>query len=402
MSQTSKLPAMIRRFAEVARARSMAPPAPAPEGVRAPALAQLSTLDPATLAVTEPARADLETALAVAVDTAFAQGDVEGVSLLVAGLGWIAGMASLGNWILHGTGSWALASILTDGAVRAGGDGMTGEVAITGVLEPDVFVLRWGSPLSLYSAAAFAYMNAGYRRDTLRLSALRQGRPHVGDLLAELAFPLAEGSYLDASPRLSEQLTRHRLLGRDAHFRQALANLEQRLEQGDTAWTTEPMQRSMTVNDADAAQSNVQFAVQRQLQTEPSPTSEAQTELARVTRASRRVIGFLRSCLLCSDPETPAELQAHTTRAARELADQHPVILIARTTDHDCRPDPSYHWSDERRIPGSLALGSITHVLVPQSRMADLERCGPPVGLQAEILPLEYFEALRLVAENVG
>jgi hypothetical protein len=164
----------------------------------------------------------------------------------------------------------------------------------------------------------------------------------------------------------------------------------------------------MTVADTETALRNVQFAVQRRLQTEPPPrTASAETaapgsELERVTRVSQRVIGFLRTCLLSPEPAALVTGQTQPPRTAEALTAQHPAILVARKGDHDCRPDPSYPWSDERRVPQSLALGSFTHVLVPERHIADLKRRGPPAGLRAEIVPLEYFEALRLVAEGLA
>jgi hypothetical protein len=375
----------------------MDPPAPAPPALRDPAVTRLGSLLPAALLVDDPTTPNLRECLPAAVDVAFAQAGPEGVDLLADGLGWIAAMSG-GDWILHGTGSWALDGILRDGKVRAGGDGMSREVAITGVVEPDIFVLRWQSPLSLYSAAAFAYMNADWRQDHLLLSAVRLGRPYVGDLLAELAFPQEEGSFLAASPMTRAVLTRHRLPERDAHFREGLAALEELIRRGDTTAATRPLERGLAVSDGDSALTNVLFAIQLQMRKDSPSGSTPEAE--RFVRAAHRVIELLRPCLLCPEPgDSPARL-ARKEATARALRAQFPVILVAEAADLDCRVDPSYPWSDERRVPGAMEVRSLTHVLVPSAHVTALERRREQAGLVAAILPLEYFESMRLVAES--
>jgi len=320
-----------------------------------------------------PAPAQLTARVRAAVDLAYAQAGQSGAELVVEALGHLDALRQR-QPVLHGTGSWALAGLLRDGFLRAGGDGQTGEVAITGVVEPDLFVLHWLTPFSLYAAAAFAYMNADYQHEGLLVSATRAGQPYIGAFVAELLFGPEEGPFLGPGAQgLRTDLVRHRLPERDELFRQAC-------------------------KDVETALANVLFSVQLRMQSDPGLAELPVPDQFRA--AVHRYAAEQRERLLGSvDGETPAARQAKEARLA-ELGQQYPVILLLDPDAIPGRPDPSYPWTDERRVAGRIDAKHITHLLAPSTQLESVRTQLEAAGRCPQVLPLEWFEALRLIAER--
>lgn len=387
------------RFVALALAQTVTKAGPAPPAIRHSTETILTSVPPAVLCPDAPADTELRHRAHRAADLAYAQAGEDGVQLLQRGLRRLAQLAAEAP-VLHGTGSWALRGILRDGWMRASGDGMSGEVAITSVWEPDVFVILWKGPLSLYCAAAFAYMNAGYQRDAFQISARRAGREPVGEFVSELLFGDAEGPFVGPHPQFENRLTRYRLASRDAFFHQAQEALARLVASGDGTAATRPLQRRIAVTDPESALDNLLFAVQHRMQTDPALTRRPEAE--RFASAARWVAERLRGQSLFVAPgDTPAERERKEHRC-RALRHQYPVLLLIDPKGLDCRVEPNYPWADERRVEREISARAIKYILVPDIHVKELRSSLTTHGLAPEVLPLEYFEGLRLFAESVS
>jgi hypothetical protein len=76
-------------------------------------------------------------------------------------------------------------------------------------------------------------------------------------------------------------------------------------------------------------------------------------------------------------------------------------VLAAESAGLGARPDPSYAWSSERRVPHRISLDRVALALVPGARRGEVADVLASRGRNPiELLPLEDFEVLRVVAET--
>jgi hypothetical protein len=280
---------------------------------------------------------------------------------------------------LHGTGSWALSGILRDGAIVAGGDGLTGEVAMTNVVERDVFVLSWRSPFAFYAAAAFAHWNAGSRQVALEWSATSAGHVPIDEMLMLLLF--VEGDPIIGRGRGATYF-RVRDPEADRVSLAALERLVQRARENELPRDLGRGGRRVGPVTPELCEDNLVYAIRTLANGEP------------MRDAILRWAPRLRAMLGCALPEDSAEERARKAAVVASLAAQHPVVLAVDAVE--CRADPSYPWSPERRVSDRIPLDRIRVAWVPEAQRAAASRSLPHV----EVLPLEDFELLRAVAET--
>jgi hypothetical protein len=389
------LAAMASRFERSARAPRPVPAPPAEWRARAESLAAAPGV--ARLVVGAADTRDVARRLAAGVAEAFAQAGDEGARVVVEGL---AGLGALlgGGRLLHGTGSWGLAGILRDGAVRAGGDGLSGEVAVTDVDDPAIYVCRTVSLFNYYSAACFGYMNANRSGEDLRVSSVRAGLPWLADFFTEQFFGEGASTVEERSPAPRARVVRHRTIESDERLRRAYDRAASMAASREFPARPGPLARVVGHESEEAAFSNAIFAIsQRARALDPAFAPGGQALCAAVERHAPA----LRARLLCPLAEDDDATRARKARTLAALGDQFPCVLVIDPAGLDVR-QPSYFWTGEGLVEGAIDATRMVAVHVP-------ERCRGAVAGQlqgaglagVQVHPLEHFEALRLVAEVV-
>jgi hypothetical protein len=355
------------------------------------------SVDPERVCVEPITRAQLEHRLIAALGEAQAQAGDAGAELFLSGIERLGARLGSGQ-LLHGTGSWALSGILRDGALVPGGDGLTGEVALTAIVQPDLFVCLSTGPLSMYAAAAFAYSNCGLSTPRLVLSAERAGMRSIAEFFSVLVFA-EQARFTPSSAELVHWLVRHRTAAMDqslgAACDRALELAASARLAGDGAGAT---RRLAPPTDRDAAFDNVLAAVVASMNAVP--------ELMRIPAERRLGAGVLALCpvlksrLLCPLPGDDADEHCRKAAVLAALSEQFPCVLTLDQQGVECRADPGYPWTDERLVRHRIGADRIATLHAPlehhEKLRTALVRCG--LG-QAELLPLEDIESLRLLGE---
>lgn len=388
---------MVSRFLLLSRsAQRTAPPGPVAawrarvaELARAPGVARL--------VVGAAGAEEVEQRLAAGIAEAHAQAGDEGAHLVVDGMADLGAMLG-DSRLLHGTGSWGLAGILRDGEVRAGGDGLTGEVAITDVDDRAIYVCRTLSLFNYYSAASFGYMNANLSGEDLRVSAVRAGRPWVADFFMAQFFGDGAPVIEEPQPGPPVRLVRHRTREMDESLLRAYDLALAKAEAGAFPAQPRSLARAVGVASDEASFANVIFAIfQRARGEDPGfePVREA------MCAAVLRHAPALRSRLLCPLPGDDEAALLRKERTLAALREQFPCVLLLDDEGVDVQ-EPSYFWTGECLVEGSIEARRILAVYVPQALRAEVRAQLDAAGLgRAEVRPIEHFEALRLVAESV-
>jgi hypothetical protein len=297
--------------------------------------------------------------------------------------------------LVHGTGSWALRGILRDRQLTPGGDGLTGEVALTGVQQSDIFVCLSRTPLALYAGAMFAHTNAGWSGDELMVSAVRTGRVPVAAFVGLLLFAQGDPVLSEEWLEMARSLTRFRTLEMDeallAAYDDVLARAEAGVLRGDGRQYS---RRLGTPDDHDTAVNNALAAVVERMNRDPDTMKVPAPE--RLRAGTLRFGPFLRQRLLCPlTGDSPVVVERKRT-ILRELREQFPVVLGIAPAGIDARPDPAYAWSDERLVGHPIPLSAVVQVYAPADRHSELR---PVLAPSVDLEPLEDLEVLRLVAE---
>lgn len=386
-----------RRFVELSGQQGLLDVPAAPEEWLARAARLARALEPRAHCVDDVTAAELERRLSRAVSVAYSQAGAAGAALALDTLPRFAALLRSGYWI-HGTGSWALDGILRDSALRPGGDGYTGEVALTGIEQPEVFVCLARSVVALYAAATFAHTNADSTGAELTISAVRAGHVPLAAFVSVLLFAQGE-------PRLTEEwldkarsLVRYRTLEMEqalcAAFDEVLERAARDALPGDGRQYSRrlgpPADHATAVNNALAA------VVMRMARASRLPSTPAADRLRRGVLAHAPA---LRARLLCALPEDDAARTAEKARILEALKAQFPVLLAIDSTGLSCRADPAYAWTDERLVGSPIPLSAVRAVYAPLVRHAAL---AGRLGAGVELLPLEDFEVMRLVAEGIA
>jgi hypothetical protein len=302
--------------------------------------------------------------------------------------------------LLHGTGSWALAGILRCGAIVPGGDGLTGEVAMTNVVEPDVFVIEWRSSLAFYGAAAFAYMNAAWTegRGEAALWSPRLGHARLEDFFSILLFDDADPNELNARDRPEPRYWRVRDPAADAVTRMALERLVDLARADALPEDVGRRHRELGAISPEVAENNVLYAILELAGREPelrSLPSAARMKLAVLRYAPR-----LRALLCCALPEDNEEARRRKEAFIEQSRQQFPVVMALDSLGLSPREDPTYPWSPERRVHGRIPLERVRHVWVPEGRRLEVaDALVASEGTGVQVHPLEDFALLRVIAE---
>jgi hypothetical protein len=384
---------MTSRFRRLSRPPPSAPPLPARWQAGVAALAEAPGV--ARLVVGATHRAEVEQRLGAAIAEAQAQAGDEGARLVVDGMAGLG--ATLGTpRLLHGTGSWALAGILRDGEVRAGGDGLSGEVAITDVDDPDIYVCRTVGVFNLYSAASFGYMNANRSGEDLRISAVRGGWPWLADFFVRVFF--GEGALVldEHAPVAAARMVRHRTPETDEALRRAYDRALALAADGAFPAHGTALARVVGVASEEATLANALFAVAARARRE---APDFQATGAALAAAVKRHAPALRARLLCPLPDDDEAARARKAATLAALGEQFPCVLVLDDEGLSVRA-PSYFWTGECLVSGAVEATRLRAVYAPGARAGEVRAGLDRAGLElVEVLPLEHFEALRLVAE---
>jgi hypothetical protein len=368
-----------------------------PERWRRAAKDLAQSLDPARICVDQPARAELEQRLVLATAEAHAQAGHAGAALLLSGVERLRAQPANGR-LLHGTGSWALSGVFRDGALTPGGDGLTGEVALTDIHQPHVFVCISTGPLSLYASATFAHANCGRSTTTLAISAERSGKRPIAEFFDALVFG-DEARFTPHTAARARSLVRHRTLAMESALAAAYAQALELARIGQLAGDgREVARRLASPDDRDAALQNVLSAIVARVSAD-SRLMELPAEV-RLAAAVEQLAPELRRRLHCPLPDDDAEERARKNAVLTALGGQFPCILTLDESGIDARADPDYPWTDERLVDEPIEVGRIVSVHAPLDQHAKLRPALRRAGAShAELLPLEDIEAMRLVAE---
>lgn len=388
------------RLRQIALQESWAEVSPAPHGERAAPLALARAVAPDLVCFDAPDSDTWLARVALALDRAYAQSGRDGARWIGEAL-TLAGDLSQGRFLVHGTGSWALAAIARDGALVPGGDGLTGEVALTHSRARDLYVCEGTDPASLYAAASFAYMNCAFDATRLELSAERAGARGVAEVFLVLLFG-DDVPVLDArTERLARGLVRHRTLGMELALKAALERATELARRGELVGDgREHMRRLGTPDDAEAAFENVLAAIVERLEGVPHLVQVAAVE--RLARAVLELGPALERELLAPHAEDEPQRAAYKRDTLVALARQYPCVLVLDADGIEHRPAPSYAYSNERLVGQAIGLAALRRILVPHRDIDAARVLLAEAGVAPEIAALECFEAWRLVAECVA
>jgi hypothetical protein len=386
------------RFARVCREQSAC--AVADERWLELARATAEAIDPAVVCIDAPSRPTFAARIAVGLTEASRQASERGVELVLAGLRRIA-QARRSEYLVHGTGSWALSGILRDGALIPGGDGMTGEVALTNLEQSDLFVCVWDEPTSMYAALAFAYMNAGTVGDRFLLSALRAGRLPIAELFGLLLFGSDPAAISQEERALLRRMLRYRTLEHDSTLARAYERARELARRGELPGDGRQYTRRLgAVDDDGAAFTNACATVVAAMRRNP--------ELMKLPSDSRLAAGVLahatalERALLCPMPSDDADEVVRKQATLGALKEQFPVVLVIDGESITQRRDPGYPWSTERLVGAPIPADRIVVAYVPLGEMPGVERALVRAGLgRAVAAPMEELEGIRLVSEAV-
>ncbi len=354
-------------------------------------------IDPSRLCVDAPSRTLFAARVAAALDDAYAQAGDAGAELVLDALPRLAAICGSGC-LTHGTGSWALEGILGDGQLTPGGDGMTGEVALSGIAQPDVFVCLATSALALYAAATFAHTNAGWTGGELAVSAVRTGRVPVAAFVGVLLFAQGDPVLSPEWLEMARNLIRFRTLEMDKALLAAYDDVLRRAASGDLPGDGRQYSRRLgTPDDHELSVNNVLAAVVARMGADPEIMKVAARE--RLRAGTLRYAPVLRDSLMCALPGEAAPVVERKRVVLAALRRQYPVVLAIRPEGVEVRTDPGYAWSDERLVRHAIPLSAVSHVFAPLDRHPELR---PKLAPAIELCPLEDLEVLRLVAEGVA
>lgn len=382
------------RFARIVAQQPYERPARAPAKWHERAADVAATLDPAMLCIDAPSREAFTDRVQLALDDAWAQAGDAGAELVLDALPRLARVAG-SRRLVHGTGSWALEGILRDGQIMPGGDGLTGEVALTGIEQSDIFVCEANGSLALYAAAMFAHTNAGWAGDELRISAVRTGRipaaAFVGLLLFAQGDPVLSPAWLD----MARSLIRFRTLEMDEALLAAYDDVLRRAHADDLPGDGRQYSRRLgTPDDHATAVNNALAAVVARMSADAEIMKVPARE--RLRAGTLRYAPALRERLLCALPGDAQEVLEEKRAVLEDLGKQYPVVLTIEPDGIECRADPGYAWSDERLVGHPIPLAAVTQIYAPLDRHASLR---PRLDPAVELRPQEDLEVLRLVAE---
>ncbi len=387
------------RFARICRKQALFAGAPA-ECWNETAARLADSIRSALVCIDAPDRPTFAARIALALAEAERQLGERGSALVSDSLGRIAATARP-ELLVHGTGSWALSGILRDGALVPGGDGMTGEVALTNLVQPDLFSCAWDDPTSLYAACAFAYMNAGCSGEALRLSAVAAGGLPIHVLVAMLLFGEGEPRLEPAQADVLRRMFRYRTLEQDTTLARAYERALELAQRGELRGDGRQYTRRLGApDDDDAAFTNACATVVARMAGTPELL-----ELPNETRLAAGVKAFadaLKGSLLCPLPTDDDDERTRKLALLDALRSQFPVVLVIDGGGVPTRPDPGYPWSSERLVADRIPAERIRLIYVPLEEMPLIGRALARAGLRNTLaVPLEELEALRLVAEAV-
>jgi hypothetical protein len=389
-----------QRFARICRQQRRVRPPAAPASWRQAAGALAGGIDSALACIDAPALPELAARVGLAIDEAYRQAGSRGAGLVVTGLRRIAELHQPDH-LVHGTGSWALSGILRDGALVPGGDGLTGEVALTNMQQRDLFVCELNDAASMYAAASFAYMNAACVGDGLLVSAVRAGSVPIAELVGLLLFgdenPVLTPQWSD----LARRMIRFRTLERDSTLGRACDEALRLARSGDLKGDGRQYSRRLGApDDSEVALTNVYAAIVDRIARDTDLLRLRNEE--RLAAGVRRYAPELKQLLLCPLTEDDAAERDRKSTLLEALQHQFPVILVLNGDGIACRADPNYPWSDERLVRQPIDAARIDYAYVPLDVMGVVQNALNRAGLQrAEVVPLEELEAVRLVAEAV-
>jgi hypothetical protein len=356
--------------------------------------------DPALACIDAPERSSFAARIAMGLSEAERQAGQPGQELVLQSLRRITATARP-SLLVHGTGSWALSGILRDGALVPGGDGMTGEVALTNLTQSDLFLCAWDDPTSLYAACAFAYMNAGWSGEGLRLSAVRGGGLPIHEFVGLLLFGEGEPVLTPEQASVLRRMRRFRTLEQDTTLAAAYDRALDLAERGELRGDGRQYTRRLGAADDDAAAfTNACATVVARMAQAPELM-----KLPSERRLAAGVVAFvetLKPTLLCPLPDDDSDEQARKLATLQALTAQFPVVIVLDGEHLSTRRDPGYPWSSERLVGDAIPASRIALVYVPLSELPGVRSALRRADLEhAMAVPLEELEGLRLVAEAV-
>lgn len=392
MSEAVWLDAILARFTELSLKQAPGRPPPCPDVWRERAAALESVATHLSLHRGAPGPASVR--LQLAMDEAYAQAGPRGGELMLESVASIASLIGSGR-LLHGTSSWAFSRILDDGEVRAGGDGLTGEIAITNILDPSIYVCESVNLLGLYTAVAFAHMNANRSGEELMVSAVRSGRWWLADFLDKLLF--AEGSpTADGLVGRRSRVVRHRTLEMEDALRKAYEQALDLARRGELDVDVRQLSRRVGLAPEDAAFVNALCAVANRAEREAVRSGAM---ILPIPEAVLRWAPRLRGELLCPLPEDDEAERTRKQNTLSALESQFPCVLVIDPEGIDVRRPP-YHWTGECLIQGTFPARNIVAVHAPEKELSRVRSELSAAGLHhVEVGALEAFEILRMVAE---
>lgn len=370
-------------------ARVLVPPAPA--RLRAAVHTAARAVPDASLFLDAPDPAERERRLTGAVDRIHAAAGPRIAAHLAGTLARWGALAARGD-LLHGTGSWALRGILSDGALRPGGDGMTGEVATTGIPEDAVYLIAPNTPLALHAALTFAHGNTGFAAATRDPGPARAGLPPVAQVFSAAFF----GPELADAWRTVQRL---RTAGMEACRLAALERAVAQARDGTLPADAVRAQRTLGAPDLALATANLLAAVGSRAARDPAlaalpPDRRLAAELIAQAAA-------LRGALLCPVPGDPARVLARKARTLAALARQFPCVLQLRSDGISARPAPDYPWTGERLSIDPVPVTALAALWVPGRARARARAWLRRHDLAAvPVRDLDRLEDLRFVMEQ--
>lgn len=330
---------------------------------------------------------------------------------------WCSRESSGPDLIFHGTGSHALEGIVRTGHIVPGGDGLTGEVSISGVIEYASCVIWNGHPAVEYFPYTYSHMCTHFDPGRLAVNADRLGNLTLSEIcwilfLRDDLEAIASGipgepgvpewdRWLRACRMLPNSNTpayRFRTLRGEREFAKAYIRILRMLK--DDSFTPEDIQpekdRTLKNTSAETATTNFFFEAVRAFNgdgrdyiTDFDEFRHFASQLARER--------YLR--LLAPVPGDDKGEHSRKLTLLRRLQRQYPC-LIAVDADA-CRlveaPDrPSF----ERLVDEPIPVEKIRWVSVPETNIGDARRlCASLPGFDAKIIPMEFFEVRRAVSE---
>lgn len=323
------------------------------------------------------------------------------------------------EFMFHATGSHGLRGILKQGYITPCGDGLTGELSITGVFEKVICVVLKGHPVAEYFPQAYAFLSTQYPRESLALCADGHSELTLFDILHVLFLSREISSRTGTSATLpagSRSGWRDALRDYRQMDKQEFAVHRYRTEKGEKAFkqaythilntaTGEDLVKSLhgLYANRDLSETNLQGAVHNFI-------IDMELQLVGDLECIRRdpealyhhVVKEVKrreSLLLCASEQDNEEIRIRKKKTLAELASQYPCILTMTTAGcsiHEARGRPLF----ERLVHENISAKNIHEIAVPLKWVQKTRQLVQDLGCpQCAVIPIEYFEVRRLISE---